>query len=150
MARPKFEITQEVIDKAESLAASGLTKQEIADCLGISYQTLNEKTKEFAEFSEAIIRGKAKGIGMMANNLVKLAKGGNAAANIFWLKAQAKWRESDDTELRRLQAMFDEIYPLIGKGARINGKEKMDSRSDQAPRSSEEGTESQEGQANCS
>jgi len=96
MARPKFEITQEVIDKAESLAAAGLTKEEIAGCLGIHYDTLNEKTKMYPEFSEAISRGKCKGIGMMANNLVKLAKAGNAAANIFWLKARAKWKEGDE------------------------------------------------------
>jgi hypothetical protein len=94
--RPKFAITNEVIAKTESLAAAGLTKQEISDCLGISYQTLNEKTKEYSDFSEAITKGKAKGIAMMANNLVKLAQGGNAAANIFFLKARAKWREGDE------------------------------------------------------
>lgn len=93
--RPKFEINPDVIEKVESLAANGLTKEEVALCLGISYQTLNEKTKENSDFSEAISRGKAKGIAVMANNLVKLAKAGNAAANIFFLKARAKWREGD-------------------------------------------------------
>jgi hypothetical protein len=94
--KPPLQITQEMIQKAESLAASGLTKQEIAQCLGMHYDTLNEKTKINPDFAEAIIRGKSKGIAMMANNLVKLAKAGNAAANIFWLKCQAKWREKDD------------------------------------------------------
>lgn len=83
------------LKRVESLAASGLTLEQVAHCLGISYQTLNERSKEFADFSEAIKRGKSKGIGMMANNLVTLAKAGNAAANIFWLKSQAKWREKD-------------------------------------------------------
>lgn len=96
MARPKFEITEEIIKKAESLAANGLTKEEIAHCLDISYETLRVKSHEDAAFSGAIIRGRSKGIGMMANNLVKLAKGGNAAANIFWLKARAKWKEGDE------------------------------------------------------
>ena len=34
----------------------------------------------------------------MANNLVELAKAGNAAANIFWLKSQGKWREKDSED----------------------------------------------------
>ena len=117
MARPKFEITQEVIDKAESLAASGLTKEEIAGCLGISYQTLNEKTKMFPEFLEAIKNGQSKGIGMMANNLVKLAKAGNAAANIFWLKARAKWRDTPDEDKKDPNTVMDMFHAPEQKSA---------------------------------
>lgn len=118
MARPKFEITEEIIKKAESLAANGLTKQEIADCLDIHYDTLNEKTKQYPEFSAAIIRGKSKGIGMMANNLVKLAKGGNAAANIFWLKARAKWKEGDEDVadmIAKAEKTLNEVKELANK-----------------------------------
>ena len=118
MARPKFEITEEIIKKAESLAANGLTKEEIAHCLDISYQTLNEKTKQYSEFSEAIKRGKSKGIGMMANNLVKLAKGGNAAANIFWLKARAKWKEGDEDVadiIAKAEKTLSEVKELANK-----------------------------------
>lgn len=118
MARPPFEITEEVIKKAESLAANGLTKEEIADCLGISYQTLNEKTKMFPELLEAIRCGKSKGIGMMANNLVRLAKGGNAAANIFWLKARAKWKEGDEENaeaITRMNHTLEQTKELIIK-----------------------------------
>jgi len=98
--RPPFEITQEVIDKAESLAAAGLTMDEIAGCLGIGSRTLYEKKAEYPQFAQAISNGKCKGIGMMANNLVKLAKAGNAAANIFWLKARAKWKEKDEEDVK--------------------------------------------------
>ena len=113
MARPAFEITQEVIDKAEELAADGLTKEQVANCLGISYQTLNEKTKINDEFAEAIKRGRDKGVCMMANNLVTLAKSGNAAANIFWLKAQGKWREAREdlapTTKSLVEALIDKL-----------------------------------------
>lgn len=117
MARPPFEITQKVIDKAESLAADGLTKEEIAGCLGISYVTLNEKTKMFPELLKAINDGKCKGIAMMANNLVKLAKAGNAAANIFFLKARAKWKENDDADERinNLEQDIKEMKELAKK-----------------------------------
>jgi hypothetical protein len=105
--RPPFIVTDEIIKKAESLAANGLTMQEVCDCLDISHQTLSVKRKEYPEFAEAIRRGKSKGIGMMANNLVKLAKGGNAAANIFFLKARAHWY--DDSALRD---MFERVKIL--------------------------------------
>lgn len=45
--------------EAERLAAHGLTKAQIARSLGFSYQTLNEKAKEFSEFSDAIKKGQA-------------------------------------------------------------------------------------------
>lgn len=96
MGKPRLEITKEMIEKAEELAGNGLTQQEIADCLGIGNSTLYEKLKEYPDFAEAIKRGKSKGIAMMANNLVTLAKNGNAAANIFFMKARAKWKEGDE------------------------------------------------------
>ena len=119
MARPPFEITQEVIDKAESLATNGLTKEEIAGCLGISYVTLNEKTKMFPAFLKAINDGKCKGIAMMANNLVKLAKAGNGACNIFYLKARAKWKENDDEIIETLQKDMQEIKALALKSMQM-------------------------------
>lgn len=94
--RPRFEITDDIIARAESLAADGLTREEIALCLGMGTSTLYEKLNSYPELAEAINCGKAKGIAVMANNLVKLAKAGNAAANIFFLKARAKWRENDE------------------------------------------------------
>lgn len=80
-------------EKVESLAARGLTKEQIASCLGISYQTLNEKSKEFADFADAIKRGQDKGISIVANALFEGAKSGNTTAQIFFLKARAKWRD---------------------------------------------------------
>ena len=93
-----IEITDDLIAKAESLAASGLTIEEIAGCLGMGERTLYEKKASYPQLKQAISDGHHKGIGMMANNLVKLAKAGNAAANIFWLKARAKWRDGDERD----------------------------------------------------
>lgn len=118
MARPKFEVNEDILKKAESLAANGLTKEQIADCLGICYMTLNRQEKANSEFSDAIKRGQSKGIGMMANNLVKLAKGGNAAANIFWLKARAKWKEGDEENaeaITRMNQTLEQTKELIIK-----------------------------------
>jgi hypothetical protein len=91
--RPKFLITKEVMDKAESLAARGLTLEQTASCLGISYQTLNERKKEYVEFSDAIKKGQHKGISIIANALFESAKKGNTAAQIFYMKARADWKD---------------------------------------------------------
>lgn len=98
MARPSFEITQQVIDDAETYASRGLTKEQIADCLGICYDTLNEKTKINAEFSEAIKRGKAKGIAFVTDCLLKNVSAGNPASQMFYLKCQAGWKETTVNE----------------------------------------------------
>lgn len=93
--RPPFEITSEVIEKVEQLASQGLTKDQISDCLGISYDTLNDRTKDNANFFDALKRGKAKGIEMVTNALLDNVKDKNVTAQIFYLKTQAKWREQD-------------------------------------------------------
>lgn len=97
--RKPFKITREVLDRAEQLAAQGMTMEQISDCLGISYQTLNEKSKEFVELSDAIKLGKARGIAMVTDALLKNVNIGNTAAQIFFLKARAKWREADMEDL---------------------------------------------------
>lgn len=96
--RPPFEITDEVIEKAEWYASRGLTKEQIAGCLGISYETLNEKCKAFPDFSDAIRTGIDKGIAHMANLLIKNAENGNATAQIFYLKAKGGWKENQGIE----------------------------------------------------
>lgn len=95
VGRPPFEITEDVIKKVESLASQGLTKEQIARVLGIAYTTLNEKSKQFSEFSEAIKSGQAKGVATITNALFKSAKSGQVTSMIFWLKNRApdEWKD---------------------------------------------------------
>lgn len=95
-SKPHFKVTPEIIAMANELASNGLTNEQIADCLDISAPTLYKYIKESEEFGNAINRGKSRGIRVMANNLFQLALNGNAAANIFFLKARAKWRDGDE------------------------------------------------------
>ena len=98
--RPPFQITPEVCKKAESLAAQGLTLRETALALNISYQTLNEKTKEYAEFSEAIETGRAKGVAQVSNALFKKATGGDVTAQKHYLNNRGEgWSERSSKEV---------------------------------------------------
>lgn len=125
MGRPKFEITPEICEKAESLAAQGLTLEQIARSLGIHYDTLNEKSKEFSVFSDAIKNGQAKGIAIITNKLFERGKGyshpeekifcskdgtitraettkhwpPDTTAQIFFLKNRAGWTDKTELEL---------------------------------------------------
>lgn len=86
VGRPPFKVTEENTLLAEELAAHGLTLEQIALNLGICYDTLNERRKEFPDFAEAIKRGKAKGIATISNKLFEKAKEGDNTAMIFYLK----------------------------------------------------------------
>ena len=95
VGRPKFKITPAVCKKARELAAQGLTLSQIASCLGISYETLNEKSKEFSEFSDSIRLGKDEGIQQVVNALYTKAKDGDTHAMKYFLnnRDNANWKD---------------------------------------------------------
>jgi hypothetical protein len=86
MARPKLEITDEICQKAESFASKGLTMEQIAQVLGMGERTLYEKAKKHEQLSQAIKKGRAKGIAIIANKLFEKASSGDTTSIIFYLK----------------------------------------------------------------
>lgn len=87
--------------KVESLAAQGLTEEQIADALGVSRTTLNNRRRESEQFEQAIKRGKAKGVAIVTSKLMEQVKGGNVTAMIFFLKTRGGWSERQDADLER-------------------------------------------------
>jgi predicted transcriptional regulator len=95
ITKPKIQID---LAKVESLAANGLTQEQIAAALGISERTLRSRKGEIADFADAIKRGKAKGIALVTNKLMESIKAGNMTGMIFFLKTQAGWKETNVQE----------------------------------------------------
>jgi len=95
MGRPRFEITPEILEKTERLAAQGLTQVQISACLGIVSKTLIEKKRAFSSFSDAIKNGRAKGVGTITNALFESAIKGSVPAQIFYLKNRDQENWSD-------------------------------------------------------
>lgn len=95
ITKPKIQID---LNKVESLAANGLTDEQIASALGISRTTLANRKRENEQFVQAIKRGKAKGIALVTNKLMESIKGGNMTGMIFFLKTQAGWKETNVQE----------------------------------------------------
>jgi len=96
--RPEILINDEMIRRAEAYAAQGLTMPQIASVLGMSQTTLYDKKSKFSEFSEAIKRGKDKGIATITNALFNKAREGDNTAMIFYLKNQAGWQDRIEKE----------------------------------------------------
>jgi len=83
--RPLLEITPALCEKAETLAGKGLTINQIALSLGMGKSTLYDKKAEYVEFSDAIERGRAKGIETITNALFKNASEGDTVAQKYYL-----------------------------------------------------------------
>lgn len=90
MGRKKIEID---LAEVEKLAAIGLNEQQVADSLGISVTTLEDRKQNTLDFHDALKRGKAKGVAQVANNLFKQSKEGNVSAGIFFMKNRAGWTD---------------------------------------------------------
>lgn len=95
--KPKIEID---LKRVESLAGRGLTKEKIAEALGISQATLYIKQREDPEFLQAITRGRAKAEAIVADKLWENAtKRNNVTAQIFYLKSRCGWSEKSQVEV---------------------------------------------------
>lgn len=130
--RPPIEITDKMLKETERMAGQGLTKEQIARCLGFSITTLMEKQKQIPEFLESIKKGQAKGLETITNALFKSANEGSNTAQIFYLKNRGpeSWKdrveqkiestnkiEVEDASIKKLQSSAEgrEILEKISK-----------------------------------
>lgn len=101
--------------EVERLASLGLTREQIASSLGASASTVYNRLRDDEEFSEAVKRGEALGIGAVASKLMDQINEGNTTAMIFYLKSRAGWRESSEIRLETnapcagLAAVYEKI-----------------------------------------
>tara|TARA_R110001592_G_scaffold7772_3_gene43147 strand:- start:101 stop:589 length:489 start_codon:yes stop_codon:yes gene_type:complete len=92
VGRPKFEVTEEVLQRAERAMAQGLTKEQCAAALGISRSKFFEIQEQNVDFLDAIKRGEALGIEEVTNALFENATlERDNTAIIFYLKNRAGW-----------------------------------------------------------
>jgi len=97
VGRPKFEVTEEVLQRTERAMAQGLTKEQCAAALGISVSTFQLYQAKYSEFSEAIKRGEAMGIEEVTNALFENATlERDNTAIIFYLKNRAGWVDKQE------------------------------------------------------
>ena len=88
-------------DDVERLASQGLSTKHIAHCLGVARSTLYERRKKDKDISDALKRGRAKGLETITNALFESGKGGNVTSMIFYLKNRdpENWQDRRNTEI---------------------------------------------------
>jgi hypothetical protein len=84
--------------KIEQFAALGLTREQVAHNLGFSFKTWTRYNTD-GSLEDAYMKGKSKGISVIANALYQKAKQGNTTAQIFFLKCNG-WKESSEVEVK--------------------------------------------------
>lgn len=101
------------LEKAEQLAAQGLTNEQIAAAMGIGQTTFYKRKKNIEAFDEAIENGKAKGIAYVTNKLREQIDNNNTAATIFFLKARAGWKEVQHIEQKTNLNVVNDLNELF-------------------------------------
>jgi hypothetical protein len=92
--RPKHEPTEHQRHQVAALVSFGLRQDDVAGLLRIAPKTLR------LHYKHELAAGVARANAQVASSLFEMAvKHNNAAAAIFWLKARAGWRETNDPSI---------------------------------------------------
>ena len=107
--RPEYKKTDEDAKNVEALTIAGVPQKLVSKILKISEPTLRKHYRDELDTS------KAKANAVISQSLFKLAREGNVTAQIFWLKTQAGWKETNHVELTGKDGdkIFDEPKQLI-------------------------------------
>jgi hypothetical protein len=93
-----FEVTPEVLAEAEECGALGLTLDQTAWNLGVNPSTLYKYKAKVGELTDALTRGRARGVRNMTGCLRDQAESGSTHATMFWLKNQAADQWANDLQ----------------------------------------------------
>jgi hypothetical protein len=102
-------------EKVRHLAGLGVPQDDIARIIGCAPKTLRKR------FRDDLDRGAAEANAIVSGSLFAAAKGGNVAAQIFWLKTRAHWHECavpDDTAAHRDAEMGSSTVLLLPDNSR--------------------------------
>jgi hypothetical protein len=96
--RPAKTLTDKQRAEVETLAAF-LSAEQVADYFGIGRTTFFAMMERDADIAERYKRGKSKVVAKVAQGLIQKALSGDTASAIFFLKTQARWRETERHEI---------------------------------------------------
>lgn len=105
-------LTDDGLILIEGWARDGLTEQQVAHNVGVSYSTLRSWKKQFPAILTALKKGKEVVDYEVENALLAKALAGDVTAMIFWLKNRRpdRWRDKPTektTENEGVQVIID-------------------------------------------
>jgi hypothetical protein len=108
------------------LSGLGITHEQICTILDISKPTL------YKYYEEELSKGKAEATSQIAENLFRIASGTDKnalTAMIFWLKTQAKWKETDVLEVNNTTEQNEKFRKLINdiRESKLSAKDSNES-----------------------
>lgn len=98
MGRKRKELTEEQLAKIPVLAEI-LTIQQLADYFGIHRNTFYNMAERDERINIHYKKGKSNAIVDVGGGLLAKAREGDLGAQIFFLKTQAGWRETNKVEI---------------------------------------------------
>ena len=87
-------LTEKQQAEVETLAAF-LSIEQMADYFGVSERHMHNIMDRDESIRAAYKRGRSKAIGKVAQGLLQKALAGDTTSSIFYLKTQARWRETN-------------------------------------------------------
>lgn len=112
----KIEFTDKDINQLEILSGMRMPMKYIAELLGCSKDTLDNRVRDDERFASAIARGRARGGFKVHDAAYKMAVSGKSPTmTIFWLKTQEGWKEPVHVEanVSGITVTKDNIQDLI-------------------------------------
>jgi len=109
MPRPRHEPTHDLRTQIKAYATVGVPHHDIAVLVGLTTKTL------LKYYRVELDAGKARGNATVARRLFAQATSGNLGAMIFWLKAQAGWREVHVQENRYPDGIPEQAISITHK-----------------------------------
>ena len=107
MARKPFVVNDALREKVRHLVGLGVSQDDIARIVQCSPKTLRKRCRDDLDC------GAAEANAIVSNCLFAAAKGGNIAAQIFWLKSRARWRERDASDHRAADGDAEANSPVV-------------------------------------
>jgi hypothetical protein len=95
-----FQFPKMDLDEVEMMASVGMSTKQIADALHLAPSQFGKMMQSDPVVKEAVDRGVARGVKIITDSLFQNAVKGNVAAQIFWLKNKAAWKDTQELEQR--------------------------------------------------
>lgn len=97
---PALIVDEKLVSQVRTLAALGLTQDQVCLVLGVGVSTLQSYQREHPEIARAYQEGRAQGLSRVTRRLFEMAMGSGReaiTACIFYLKTQGRWSEAPTT-----------------------------------------------------